>query len=283
MKAVKDFMLINTGLVLVALGIYLFKIPNRFATGGISGVAIVIRHFFPGIAVGPIMITINVVLLIVGYAMIGPNFTSRTIYSSFALSGMVWLMEKACPLSGPITNDTFLELIYAILLPAVGSAIVFNQDASTGGTDIIARILTKYTHIHVGKTLLMADFIITLSALAVFGIRIGMYSILGLVLKGFLIDLVIEGMNVGKQIVIITTNPDKINEFIIKKLKRGATVTKAVGAYTKEEKHVITTVVNRSQAVRLRSFVRQADEKAFMTITNTSEIIGRGFRNADLL
>ena len=152
MKWLKEFVLINLGLILVALGIYLFKVPNNFATGGVSGLAIVAGHFFPGLSVGPLMMVINVILLVVGLFFIGFNFGYKTVYSSFALSGMVWFFEKVFPISGPLTGDTFLELIYSILLPAVGSAIVFNQNASTGGTDIIAKILSKYTHIHIGKT-----------------------------------------------------------------------------------------------------------------------------------
>ena len=283
MKCLKEFVLINLGLILVALGIYLFKVPNNFATGGVSGLAIVAGHFFPGLSVGPLMMVINVILLVVGLFFIGFNFGYKTVYSSFALSGMVWFFEKVFPISGPLTGDTFLELIYSILLPAVGSAIVFNQNASTGGTDIIAKILSKYTHIHIGKTLLMADFSIAVMALLVFGPKVGMYSILGLIFKGFLIDFVLEGLNVGKQIVIITNETEAIKGFIVKELKRGATIAKAVGAFTNEEKDVITTVVNRAQAVRLRSFVREVDKRAFVTISNTSEIIGKGFRNADLL
>ncbi|MCX7709252.1 MAG: YitT family protein [Clostridia bacterium] len=282
MKLLKEFLLINLGLFLTALGIYLFKVPNSFVTGGVSGLAIILNHFVPNLSIGPLMMIVNIFLIIAGFIFIGSNFGSKTVYSSFALSGMVWVLERVFPISAPLTGDTFLELVYSILLPAVGSAIVFNQNASTGGTDIVAKILSKLTHVHIGKTLLMADFTIAASAIFVFGIRIGMYSILGLIMKGFLIDFVIEGMNLGKQVVIITTKSAEIKAFIVKELKRGATITKATGAYTNEEKDMITTVVSRGQAVRLRSFVREIDAKAFMTISNTSEIIGKGFRNTDI-
>lgn len=282
MKTLKEIFLINLGLFLVAFGIYMFKIPNNFVTGGVSGLAIITGHFVPGLSVGPIMMIINLILLLAGFLFVGSNFASKTIYSSFALSGMVWVLEKVFPVSSSITGDTFLELVYSIILPAVGSAIVFNQNASTGGTDIVAKILSKLTHVNIGKTLLMADLSIAAAAMFVFGARVGMYSILGLVMKGFLIDFVIEGLNLGKQVVIITNKSKAITEFIVNELKRGATITKAAGAYTNEEKDVITTVVNRGQAIKLRIFVKQTDDKAFMTISNTSEIIGKGFRNADI-
>ena len=279
MKWMKSFLLINIGLVLTAAGIHFFKVPNNFATGGVSGLAIVIRNFFPGISVGPLMLIINMALLIAGFALIGASFGSKTVYSSFALSGMVWVLDRVFPLTKPLTGDMMLELAFAIILPAVGSAIVFNQNASTGGTDIVAKVLNKLTSIDIGKALLLADFVITILAGLVFGIRIGMYSLLGLIMKGFLIDIVIEGINIRKQIVIVSDNPEAVREYIIKNLHRGATIHTAVGAFTNEEKHVITTIVNRRQAIALREYIREVDKKAFITITNTSEIIGKGFRS----
>jgi uncharacterized membrane-anchored protein YitT (DUF2179 family) len=172
-----------------------------------------------------------------------------------------------------------LELIYSIGLPALGSAIVFNMNASTGGTDIIAKILNKYTSLDIGKALMGSDLIIAILSGVVFGVRIGMYSVLGLVLKGFIIDIVIEGFNLRKQVVIVSTKPEPIKEYIIKNIHRGATVHTALGAYTNEEKHVITSVMGRKQARDLRNFIRQVDKNAFITITSTSEIIGKGFRS----
>lgn len=280
-KSIKSFLLANAGLLLVAAGIYFFKVPNNFSTGGVSGIAIIIRKFSPGISVGPLMMIINIILLLVGLLFIGFDFGSKTMYSSFALSGMVWALEHIYPMSRPFTGDALLELIFSILLPAVGSAILFNLNASTGGTDIIAKILSRHTNLNIGKTLLLSDFLITMAAGLVFGIRIWMYSVLGLIMKGFLIDLVIEGINLNKQMMIVSDRSYDIRNFVTHELKRGATVHKAVGAFTNEEKEVIITVVNRKQAIRLRNFTRQIDRKAFITITNTSEIIGKGFRNSD--
>lgn len=278
MKKVGEFLLINLGLLLTAAGIHFFKVPNSFATGGVSGLAIVLLHFFPSISIGPIMLVINIILLIIGFALIGRTFGSKTFYSSVALSGMVWLLDRIIPMTRPLTNDTMLELFFAIILPAVGSAIVFNQNASTGGTDIVARILNKLTSIDIGKALLLSDFAITIAAGAVYGVRIGMYSVLGLILKGFIIDTVMEGFNLRKQVVVISNKPDQVRQYIIDNLHRGATVQIAYGAFTNEEKRVLTTVVNRRQAVALRQFIREIDKSAFITITNTSEIIGKGFR-----
>jgi uncharacterized membrane-anchored protein YitT (DUF2179 family) len=278
-EKIREFLLINLGLALVAAGIHFFKVPNHFATGGVSGIAIVTQHFSPTVNVGPIMLVINILFLIAGYAMIGRNFGSKTVYSSLVLSGMVWLLDKMYPMTGPFTQDTMLELIMAILLPAVGSAITFNQNASTGGTDIVAKVLNKLTDIDIGKALLIADFVITILAGFVYGIRIGMYSFLGLVLKAFVIDSVIENLNLRKQLVIISEKSELIQQYILNVLHRGATVHIAHGAFTDHEEHVITTVVTRAQAVALRKYIREIDPGSFITITNTSEIIGKGFRS----
>ncbi|HEX3044918.1 MAG TPA: YitT family protein [Bacillota bacterium] len=277
LNQLQEFLLINLGLVLVAAGIHFFKVPNHFATGGVSGLAIVISHFFPKVAVGPLMLIINIVLLIAGYWLIGRNFGSKTVYSSLVLSSMVWLLDRIFPLTRPFTNDTMLELIFAILLPAVGSAITFNLNASTGGTDIVAKVLSKMTNLDIGIALLLGDLVITVLAGFVYGIRIGMYSLLGLILKSFVIDSVIEGLNLRKQLVIISDKAELIREYIIKNLHRGATIHLAYGAFTNQEKHVITTVVSRGQAIILRKYIRELDPQSFITITNTSEIIGKGF------
>lgn len=280
-KYIQDFLLINFGLILVGIGIALFKIPNHFATGGVSGLAIISSSFFPEIDVGPMMLIINIVLLGVGYLFLGSDFGSKTVYSSFALSGIVWIIQKAFPLQKPLTDDMLLELVYSIIFPAVGSAIVFNCNASTGGTDIVAKILSKYSKLNIGKTLLLTDFIIAIGAGAVFGVKIGLYSILGLIIKAFMIDFVIEGLNVSKQMVIISVKHNEILEYIVNSLHRGATIYKAEGAFTHQQENVISTIVNRRQAIKLRSFIRGLDASAFITISNTSETIGKGFRSID--
>lgn len=280
-KKLLDFLVINFGLILVSSGIYLFKIPNNFATGGVSGLAIIASSFFPGIDVGPMMLIINIVLMLIGYFFLGREFGSKTIYSSFALSGIVWLMQKSFHINKPLTNDMMLELVFSIILPAVGSAIIFNRNASTGGTDIVAKILSRFTRLNIGKTLLLTDFLIAAAAGTVFGIKIGLYSILGLIMKSFMIDIVMEGLNISKLIVIISSKPHQIKEFIVNELHRGATVYTAEGAFTHKQEEVITTVLSRRQAIKLRNYIRSIDHSAFLTISNTSETIGKGFRSID--
>lgn len=280
-KRILDFLIINFGLLLVAIGICFFKVPNHFATGGVSALAIISNKFFPEIDVGLLMLIINIILMFVGFSFLGRDFGSKTVYSSFALSGMVWAIQELFPLNKPLTDDMMLELIFSIIFPAVGSAIVFNRNASTGGTDIVAKILSKYTKLHIGKTLLLTDFFIAGGAGVVFGIKIGLYSVLGLIMKGFMIDIVLEGLNVSKQMVIISSRQEEIKEYIVHELHRGATIYKAEGAFTHKQEEVISTVLSRRQAIKLRAFIRNVDRAAFITISNTSETIGKGFRSID--
>ena len=282
-KALLEFLLVNLGLMLTAIGIVLFKAPNGFAMGGVSGLAIVIAKYLPNINLGIITLVINVALLFVGFAFLGRDFGLKTVYASIALSFFIWLGEEFVPLAAPLTGDAMLELFFAIAFPALGSAIVFNQNSSTGGTDIIAKILSKKTHIHVGKTLLLADFLIACSAFPVLGVRAGLYSVLGLALKGFLIDIVIENLNMSKKVEIITTKPEPIQQCILRELHRGVTVTEARGAYTNEVKQVLTVVVSRQQAYHLRECVGKHDPGAFVIVSNALEIIGKGFRNTNAL
>jgi Uncharacterized conserved protein len=277
------FLLVNLGLLFTASGIVLFKAPNGFAMGGTSGISIIAAKFLPAVNLGLIMLVVNMLLNVVGFAFLGRDFGVKTVCSSFALSFYVWLCQIAFPLKRPLTGDPMLELFFAIALPAVGSALIFNQNSSTGGTDIIAKLLTKKTRLPVGKTLLLSDILIAFLAIFALGVRQGLYSILGVVLKCFLVDIVIENLNIRKKMEIITSNPDPIEQFIFHELNRSATIAIAEGAYSNEQKKVLTVVVDRRQGIKLRDFVHSTDKSAFIIITNTSEIIGNGFRNTNAL
>ncbi|MEG0178180.1 MAG: YitT family protein [Oscillospiraceae bacterium] len=273
-------LLLNLGLILTALGIHFFKGPNHFAIGGTSGLSILAAALVPNIDIGGFMFIVNAALIVLGLAFLGKEFTGITFYSSMALSFFVWILEKIYPMTKPFTQDTLLELCFAVLLPAVGSALVFNIGASTGGTDIIAMILSRRTSLEIGKALLVSDAFITVGALMMFGVRTGLYCVLGLLAKAFVVDGAIEGINVRKQITIISEHTDEILDYIMHMLKRGATVYDARGAYTHNQEHVITTVLGRKETVQLRNFIHTIDKNAFLTIVNSSETIGKGFRNS---
>ena len=245
LKNLNFFVLLNLGLVLTAVGIVYFKNPNHFAFGGTSGLSILLADLFPRINVGGFMWIINIVLVVLGFIFLGIKCMGWTIYSSFALSffvsGCEWLYPSGVSLSG----DAMLDLVFAVFLPALGAAIVFDIGASTGGTDIVALILAKYTSMEIGKALMVSDILIVLAAAVRFGMGTGLYCILGLIGKSFVVDGAIENIRLRKVCTIMTANPQPILDFIIHNMNRSATVEKAYGAYTHHELSVLVTVLTR--------------------------------------
>ena len=272
------FLILNLGLILTAAGIALFKSPNHFAMGGTSGIAVIMAALFPHLHVSGAMYIINAALLVFGFIFLGKGFGWATAYASVALSTYVAMFEWLVPLAAPLTDDALLEVLWAVILPAVGSAIVFNIGASTGGTDIVAMILTKHTSLEVGKALLVPDFVITAATFFIFDVKTALYSMLGLLMKTFLVDIVIDGINSRKYCRIISSRPEEVKAYILDTLHRGATLSYAEGAFTGRSELVITTVLSRRQAVQLRNYIRRIDAHAFITMVNSSQIIGKGFR-----
>lgn len=275
---VKEWLMLVFGTLMLVIGIYFFKFPNNFSTGGVSGLAVILGHYFPGITPGDFVMVINVALLILGFAVFGRGFGFKTAFVSLLMSGMIWVLERVLPMDAPMTTQPFLELIFAVAFPAVGSAILFNYDASSGGTDIVAMVLRKFTSLNIGRALMASDMVITLMACVAFGMETGLFSVLGLVIKSLLVDMVLENIKTHKYFHVITTHPEEIKTYITTSLHRSATELHGEGAYTHEGRTVLLTVMNRHEAILLRKYVRQTDPHAFVLIMNTSEIIGKGFR-----
>ncbi len=284
---VKYWAFLNFGILLMAVGIYFFKAPNGFATGGVSGLAIILANIFSDISQATFMLVINVLLLIVGIFVLGKECGGRTIFCSLMLSLENWLFDILVPLSEPLTDYPLLELVYAVLLTGIGAAIIFKCHASSGGTDIVALVLKKYTSMNVGTALLFTDFAIAATTFINFNgengvelaIQTGLFSMLGLFAKVFVVDDILDSINMCKSFTIITTKPKEIEEYILKDVHHGATVLKAKGAYTGDERTVIMTVCKRSEAIQIRKFVYNTDPHAFIIINKTSEIMGKGFRD----
>ena len=273
-----EWLYITAGILIMTAGIYFFKFPNHFSTGGVTGIAIVLGHYVPSVTPATLVTMINVALLVLGFAVFGKTFGIRTVYASLLMSGTLQLLEILCPMDAPMTSQPLVELLFAVGLPAVGSAILFNLDASSGGTDILAMILRKYTALNIGIALLCSDIIITVSACFAFGMETGLFSILGLIIKSLFMDMVTDNLKTKKCFQIITSDPDPIEKFITGILHRGATRLQGEGVYTHQGKTVLLTVVSRHEAVLLRNYIRKQDPAAFLIITSSTEIIGKGFR-----
>lgn len=276
-EKIKDFIIINFGLLLTSVGVYFFKIPNGFATGGVSGFATVIAKLSGSSTPATLIAIINAALMVVGFLVLGKGFGLKTAYCTVVYSGETWLFEHFIPLDGPLTDQPFMELFMAMLLTAIGSAILFSRSASSGGTDVVAMILTKYTKINVGTALLISDCAVAVSSFFAFDLKTGLFSLLGLFAKAFLVDSVIENMNLCKSFMIITNKPEEIETYIMSGLHRGATLLNGSGAFTSDGKTVILTVCHRYEAAKIRAKAKSIDPHAFIIITNSSEIIGKGF------
>ena len=270
---------VNLGLILTALGIVIFKAPNHFALGGTSGVAIILSTLFPTLDVGAFMWILNMALVVAGLVFLDVRTMGWTIFASFALSFYVSLFEWVWPVVDPLTSNKLLELCFAVMLPAAGSALVFNVGASTGGTDILAMILKARTNLQIGRALLVVDGLIVAFSVGLYGAETGMLCILGLLAKTMIVDDAIEGFNQSKVCTVVTQDPDEIEAFLVNELHRTSTMCDARGGFSGMPLTEVTCVLTRSEAVRLRNHLHLTQPGTFMTIVSTSEIVGRGFRN----
>ncbi|ERI94342.1 hypothetical protein HMPREF1982_00977 [Clostridiales bacterium oral taxon 876 str. F0540] len=279
MKNFRDYFLITIGFLLVALALELFLVPNKIAAGGVSGIAIIINSIFPAIDVGLLMLGMNVILFIVAFIVIGNKFGGKSIYASLGLSGTIWVMDKLEVSKHVLTNDLLLASIFGTLLSGIGMAMVFNQNASTGGTDIIAKILNKFFHIDIGKSLLAVDFIVTIFAGVTFGANVAMYALLCVIMNGFVIDNAIEGFNTCKEIMVISTKTSEISRYIIDELERGCTIFNGKGGYSAKNTDILYTVLHRKQFIKLKKFIKEVDSRAFITVSEAHEVLGEGFKD----
>jgi uncharacterized membrane-anchored protein YitT (DUF2179 family) len=286
-----SYLLITFGTALISAGIYFFKFPNHFTIGGVSSLAVILAEVFNGVVSESVIMTVlNTLLLGVALVIFGKKFAIKTIYSSMLLNAFVlvfeWLLPMKDKITGeyvPLTNEPFLEMLLTIAGIAIGSAILFSQGASSGGTDIIAMIFKRFTRVNIGTALMISDAVIVALSPLVFHdldnyMTIFLCSATGLFLKSFIVDNVMDGINLNRCFIIVTSKQNEVCEFINEKLHRGATISDCEGAFSHEEKKMIITVLNRTQASILKQYLKQTDPHAFTIITNSSDIQGKGFR-----
>ena len=275
MKKLKEYGIITFGVLLVVISFELFFFPNNIACGGVSGLALVI-HDLLGIESGIIMFICNIILFAVAFIFIGGSFGIKSMYAAFGLSAILSVVEKIwTPM--PLTNNLVLATIFGSALLALGTAIMLTQDASTGGTSILAKLLSKYCHMDFGKGLLLSDSIVILMAMYTFGIELGLFGLLSVYLTGTMIDKFIDGFNSCKQVFIFTNQEELMVKYITKDVDRGCTVFKGKGGYTGKENSVILTILSRRQFIQLKQFIKANDPEAFITVSATNEVLGKGF------
>jgi len=273
-----DYMRICWGLGLTAVGLDVFLIPNKIAAGGISGVSTILHHLY-NLPVGVSMLVMNVVLFSIGFKILGKAFGAKSLLASFCLSLFIDLFAWLAPFD-QFTDDLLIASIFGNLLTGMGMAIIFDRNASTGGTDIIARILTKYASLNIGRALLAIDFLVAISAGYFFdSVELGMYSLLSVMINCYMIDVFVNVINVSRMVLIISTKTREISDCAIIELDRGGTLLPFEGAYTGKSGSLLMMVIRPRQTAKLREIVRKIDPSAFMIVNNVNRVAGKGFKN----
>ena len=276
----KNWMYMNVGIVLIACATYFFLVPNRFVTGGMTGLSTILGYLVPAISTSTWLMCLNVCMLVIGFIFLGRSTGIWTVYCSLGYSSLMLLYEALFPINGTtLTDEPFLELCVGITMYAIGTATIFYAGASSGGMDIMALIIQKYAKIDVGRAVLFVNMFIATGSIFVFRqVETGILSLVGLFANSFIIDIVIDNFDACKYFIVITDKPDLVSEYIMNTLHHGVTITDAIGGYTQTKKGMVHTVCRRYEAIKLRGAIKKIDENAFIVVTTSSEIIGKGFR-----
>lgn len=274
---VRRIALILVGTLIMSLGTYLFNVPANIAAGGVTGFSQVLVTLMPFMNLGIVMGFFNLVILIVGIIFLGKEFGVYTLIGAVSYSLYMTIFDFLIVLENPILEDNITNLLIGAVLIGVGLAIVFRQNASTGGTDVIAKIIEKKASINLSTAILIVDTFVILFATSIYGLEKGIYSFMSLYVTTYCVDVTIAGFNSKIQMTIISNQAEIINNFIFSEIRRGSTFYKARGGYTKQERDILVTIVDKKQYIKIRNFINSIDEDAFVYITNINEVIGYGF------
>ena len=271
----KDYLLMLLGIVLTAASIVYIFTPNRLAAGGAQGIALVI-NYLTKINTGILMIVINVLLFIVAFALMGKSFGAKTIFSALGVSFVVFIMEKYFYF-GALTDNLMLGTIFGSALMGIGVGIILNRDASIGGTSLIGKIISKITYYDQVNCIVATDIIVTILAMVVFGVEIGLYQLLSVYLTGAVINKVIDGISYRREVMIITEKRKLIMDYIIKDMKKGATLLNGRGGYTGTDTEIILSILTQRDFIKLKTFIKKTDPKAFISVNMVTEVSNANF------
>ncbi len=270
---IKSYLIILTGITLTAISTGLFYIPNEIVTGGVAGIATILYPI--GIPPGAVYFVLNIFLLAFSYKILGRQFVFNSILSVVLISILVQVFSEL----PPITNDIFLSSLFGSVLFGLGASLTFIENANTGGTDIIGRLIqSKYTYFPIGKLLLIIDGVIIFISLLVFkNFNLALYGLFGLFISAFVIDFVIDRLNSSKLAFVVTSNGEEISKLIIQNSKRGVTVLNARGAYSGERKNLLICAIKNRQMPEFHQMITEADKNAFIIFAKSEKIFGLGF------
>ena len=263
--------------IIVSAGVYFFMIPYNLTIGGTAGLSIALAKFMPGIPVGVFQLGINVILFILAFLLIGSEFGGLSIYATVVLSIALIVFEKLIPNVQPLVETPFMSMIIGVGVTAIGIALTLNQNASTGGTDIVGKILNKYMHVDLSVGVFIADFSVVVMGYAAYGINAAMYALVGILFNAVVIDKVLTGYKTRIKVYINSRYWEGINEFIVHELVRGSTLYEVKGGYNKSERVMVETILTRPEYIKLMNFIREFDDTAFVNVATVNEVSGEGF------
>lgn len=274
LELLKEFLMITIGTAIVAAAVFFFLVPSHVSVGSISGLAIVLGNFIP-LPISVLTMIMNVALLLIGFLMIGREFGAKTIYTSILLPAIIGIFEKMYPNNVSINGDPFLDMICYVFLVSVGLAILFNRNASSGGLDIVAKLMNKFLHMDLGNAMSVSGMVVALSSALVYDKKIVILSVLGTYLNGIVLDHFIFGFNLKKRVCIVSQKEEEIRNFILHELHSGATVYEAYGAYNLQPRREIITIVDKNEYAKLMTYIEKVDPTAFVTVYTVNKIIYR--------
>jgi uncharacterized membrane-anchored protein YitT (DUF2179 family) len=270
-KTVRDYLVITLGTIIIAAAVYFFMLPSHVTVGSATALALVLSNFIP-LPVSVITFVLNMILLIIGFLLIGPEFGAKTVYSSVLLPAVIGVFEILFPNFQSITNDPLLDVVCYILVVGFGLSMLFSSNAASGGIDIVAKLMNKYLRMDLGQAMSLSGILVALTSAFVYEKDIVVLSVLGTYFGGLMVDHFIFGMNIKRRVCIISPEIDKILPFVLHDLHSGATINEIIGAYDNTPRKELIVIVDNQEYKKLMDFVKRTDPKAFVTVYSVSEI-----------
>lgn len=269
----KEYIMITVGVAMAASGIYFFMIPGKIVIGSVTGIAMVLSELFP-VPVSVFTFLLNGMCLLIGFVLIGKEFGTKTVYASLLLPVILYMFERLVPQNGTLTNNTAMDLACFVILASAGQAVIFNSNASSGGLDIIAKVMNKYFHMELGRAIILIGMLTVLSAAFVYDTKTVVAGALGTYFNGLIVDEYISGFSRKKKVCIITESHEELKKYVMQELRRGVTLYPVKGGFEDQLRQEVVTIVNKNEYMRLMDYLRSSDEKVFVTVSTVSEVIG---------
>ena len=270
-NAIKEFLIITIGTIIVAAAVFFFMLPSHVSVGSGAALAMVLSNFIP-LSVSTITLIMNIGLLIIGFVLVGPTFGAKTVYCSVLMPLVMGIFERIFPNFQSITQDPMLDVICYILVVGIGLAILFPRNASSGGLDIVAKIMNRYLHMDLGQAMSISGIVVALSSALCYDAKTVVLSVLGTYFGGLVVDHFIFGMNIKRRVCVISSELERIVQFVIHDLHSGATLNEIIGAYDNTPRREMIAIVDNQEYRRLMDFIRETDPKAFVTVYSVSDM-----------